>query len=83
MSAVKNEVAAASAKKLLALVAAMNDLSENIDPSYAKIALFLKTGEKQVTRYFIKKRTYLGEDGIERWKFIAREDVVGAVETEC
>jgi len=66
-------------KKLLALVSAMNDLSDNMNVNDAKLAVYLKnvtaegaeTGEG--SRYFIKKRPVTLENGIQVWKFVARE----------
>lgn len=63
---------------VLALVAAMNKLSDAIDPNYGKIAVFLKEeadGDEcaPVSRYFIQKRATMSEDGIERWSFVARK----------
>lgn len=81
MSVKKNAVAEAEVKKLLTLVDAMNALDNEIDPHYAKMAVFLKSGEKEVTRFFIQKRPYVAEDGIERWKFIAREG--NSCDTDC
>lgn len=83
MSQKKNAVVVEGEEKLLKLVEAMNELNDAIDPSYAKMAVFLKTGEKSITRYFIKKRTYTDESGIQRWKFIARADQNGEVEVDC
>ena len=64
-------------EKLLNLVASMNALNEQIDPCYGKMAVYLthKEGDNEVSvRYFIKKRTFVDVDGIERWKFVAREE---------
>lgn len=64
---------------VIALVACMNKLSDVIDPSYGKIAVFLPEetadGECATTsRYFIQKRAIMSEDGIERWSFVARKE---------
>lgn len=64
--------------KILNLVAAMNDLADNIDPAYGKIAVFLPKEKSddsccaESVRYFIQPRPVADENGVERWKFVAR-----------
>lgn len=63
--------------KLLALVAAMNDCADVIDPNYGKIALFLTEGkgeDAKSVRYFIQSRPVADATGVERWKFVARQE---------
>ncbi len=64
--------------KILTLVNAMNDLADNIDPAYGKIAVFPPKDKKEgdccveSVRYFIQSRPVADENGVERWKFVAR-----------